>query len=143
VTDELQNVMLQRARIDTFVQHYSVGIHIDVQRVVGGMPRETVLMRFACSMSRSIDPRRPYKLSTDDSNSINDLTRVHALKELVGKREAARDSYKSKYECAEARYEQAPGEQRNDKHKEQLPKNMERQQDKYDGVNEKYKFGSS
>ncbi|KAJ5956323.1 hypothetical protein N7501_010602 [Penicillium viridicatum] len=29
VSNELQNVMLQHASIDTFVRHYSVGIHVD------------------------------------------------------------------------------------------------------------------
>jgi Protein of unknown function (DUF3435) len=29
-------------------------------------------MRFACSMSRSIDPRRPWKLTTQQSRSVND-----------------------------------------------------------------------
>jgi hypothetical protein len=37
------------------------------------MKPEKELMRFACSMSRSIDPRRPWKLTTEQSASINGL----------------------------------------------------------------------
>ncbi|CRL29490.1 Transcription factor, fungi [Penicillium camemberti] len=59
ISNELQNVMLQHSSIDTFVRHYSVGIHVDAQAIVRGMPTQKQLMRFACSMSRSIDPRRP------------------------------------------------------------------------------------
>ena len=38
VSNELQNVMLQYASIDTFVRHYSVGIHVDAQAIVRGIP---------------------------------------------------------------------------------------------------------
>ena len=45
-------------------------------------------MRFACSMSRSIDPRRPWKLTTEQSASVNDLLYIVKLaqraKELSG-----------------------------------------------------------
>jgi Protein of unknown function (DUF3435) len=37
VTGELQNVMLQHANIDTFVRHYSVGIHVAAQAIVHGL----------------------------------------------------------------------------------------------------------
>jgi hypothetical protein len=57
VTNELQNVMLQHASINTFVKHYSVGIHVDAQAIVRGLPAQKQPMRFAASMSRSIDPR--------------------------------------------------------------------------------------
>ncbi|CAG8124329.1 unnamed protein product, partial [Penicillium nalgiovense] len=79
VSNELQNVMLQHASIDTFVRHYSVGIHVDAQAIVRGLPAQKQLMRFACSMSRSIDPRRPYRL--EDSSCINDIPRVRTLEE--------------------------------------------------------------
>ncbi|KAJ5132574.1 hypothetical protein N7448_006732 [Penicillium atrosanguineum] len=85
VSNELQNVMLQHASIDTSVRHYSVGIHVDAQAIVRGMPAQKQLMRFACSMSRSIDPRRPYKL--EESSAVNRVPRVVALEELKQARE--------------------------------------------------------
>ncbi|OJD09600.1 hypothetical protein ACJ73_10196 [Blastomyces percursus] len=36
-------------------------------------------MDMLCSMSRSIDPRRPWKLTTQESRSINDLPRIKIL----------------------------------------------------------------
>ena len=90
--------MLQHASIDTFVRHYSVGIHVDAQAIVRGMPAQKQLMRFACSMSRSIDPRRPYKL--EDSSAVNRVPRVVALEELKQAREQARGMKKSVYENA-------------------------------------------
>ncbi|OQD78924.1 hypothetical protein PENANT_c071G10263 [Penicillium antarcticum] len=98
VSNELQNVMLQHASIDTFVRHYSVGIHVDAQAIVRGMPAQKQLMRFACSMSRSIDPRRPYKL--EDSSSVNRIPRVVALEELKQAREQARHVKKGAFENA-------------------------------------------
>lgn len=38
------------------MEHYSVGIHVDTQAIVRGLPAQKQLMRFAVSMSRSIDP---------------------------------------------------------------------------------------
>lgn len=48
--------MLQHASINTFMKHYSVGIHIDAQVIVQGLPAQKQLMRFTASMSWSIDP---------------------------------------------------------------------------------------
>ena len=90
--------MLQHASIDTFVRHYSVGIHVDAQAIVRGMPAQKQLMRFACSMSRSIDPRRPYRL--EDSSSVNRIPRVVALEELKQAREQARNVKKGAFENA-------------------------------------------
>lgn len=90
--------MLQHASIDTFVRHYSVGIHVDAQAIVRGLPAQKELMRFACSMSRSIDPRRPYKL--EDSSVVNQIPRVVALEELKHAREQARNVKKVAFEQA-------------------------------------------
>ena len=40
-------------------------------------------MRFACSMSRSIDPRRPRKLTPEQTASVNDLPYILKLRERV------------------------------------------------------------
>ncbi|KAI3032155.1 hypothetical protein CBS147353_919 [Aspergillus niger] len=98
VTNEVQNVMLQHASINTFVKHYSVGIHVDAQAIVRGLPAQKQLMRFAASMSRSIDPRRPYKL--DDTSCVNEVPRVRVLQEHVRKRKQIRDEKKRAYETA-------------------------------------------
>ena len=46
-------------------------INGDVAKVYRGMKPEKELMRFACSMSRSIDHRRPWKLTPEKSASVN------------------------------------------------------------------------
>jgi hypothetical protein len=84
--------MLQHASINTFIRHCSVDIHVDAQAIVRGLPPQKLLVRFACSMSRSIDPRRPYKLTTEQSRSVNEIPRVRALQELVEKRKKARNA---------------------------------------------------
>ncbi|KAF9883337.1 hypothetical protein FE257_003553 [Aspergillus nanangensis] len=121
VTNEVQNVMLQHAIINTFVKHCSVGIHVDAQAIVRGLPAQKQLMRFAASMSRSIDPRIPYKL--DDTSCINEVPRVRALQEHVHKQELprpARQAQKHVKACekqsksANQRYQRAQREFRNE-----------------------------
>ncbi|BCR90557.1 uncharacterized protein ACHE_60443S [Aspergillus chevalieri] len=55
VTDALQNVILQHADIRTFVQHYEVDVDLDVQGIIRKTGSQTPLVRFACSLSASID----------------------------------------------------------------------------------------
>ena len=81
VTNELQNVMLQHANINTFVRHYSVGIHVNAQAIVRGLPQEKRLMRFSSSMSRSIDPRRPYKPTEEDIRASREWGKAKGAKE--------------------------------------------------------------
>jgi hypothetical protein len=74
VSDSVQNLILQHASIDTFLKHYlDRNINVDVQNIYRGLEPQKALMRFACSMSRSIDPRRPWKLTPTQSASINNL----------------------------------------------------------------------
>lgn len=49
------------------------------------MEPEKELMQFACSMSRSIDPRRPWKLTKEQSKSVNDLPYIIKLTRRVRK----------------------------------------------------------
>jgi hypothetical protein len=49
------------------------------------MKPEKELMRFACSMSRSIDPRRPWKLTSEQSASVNDLPCIVKLAQRAKK----------------------------------------------------------
>jgi hypothetical protein len=60
-------------------------------------------MRFTCSMSRSIDPRRPWKLTTEQSTSVNDLPCIIKLarrvKELLGAPEGSKEEEKHHRAC--------------------------------------------
>ncbi|KAG9244782.1 hypothetical protein BJ878DRAFT_504588 [Calycina marina] len=73
VSDSLQNEMLQHASIGTFLKHYLNVINVDLQGVYRRLDTQKELMRSACSMSRSIDPRRPRKLTPDQTASVNVL----------------------------------------------------------------------
>ncbi|KAL2802972.1 hypothetical protein BJX63DRAFT_90216 [Aspergillus granulosus] len=120
VTNELQNVMLQHASIDTFVKHYSVGIHVDAQAIVRGLPTQKHLMRFAASMSRSIDPRRPYKL--EDTSCVNNIPRMQTLQTRVCERKQHRDKMKRAFETAEQDFKRNFGDyQKQKKVKKELP----------------------
>ncbi|PYH75799.1 hypothetical protein BO82DRAFT_409090 [Aspergillus uvarum CBS 121591] len=99
VTNELQNVMLQHASINTFVKHYSVGIHVDAQAIVRGLPAQKQLMRFAASMSRSIDPRRPYKL--EDTSIVSKVPNVCKIQKKVIERKEVREKMKRAFEMTE------------------------------------------
>ena len=96
--------MLQHASINTFVKHYSVGIHVDAQAIVRGLPAQKQLMRFAASMSQSIDPRRPYKL--DDTSCVNEVPRVCSLQGLVCERKLLWNKKKGAFEAAERKFQQ-------------------------------------
>lgn len=132
VTNELQNVMLQHANINPFVQHYSVGIHVNAQAIVHGLPQEKRLMRFSSLMSRSIDPRRPYKPTEEDINVISMLPRVCALQDLIQKQKQARDNCvgkPKKYGRADEKYRNALRELRNEKQRQRnrrVRENLER-----------------
>ncbi|KAG5293363.1 hypothetical protein I7I50_03747 [Histoplasma capsulatum G186AR] len=114
VTNELQNVMLQHSNINTFVRHYSVGIHVDAQAIVRGLTPQTKLMRFACSMSRSIDPRRPFKLTKEQSDSVNELDCVRMLQDKVNELWKSRDQRCYEYEEAKQQFEQALDDTKDD-----------------------------
>ncbi|EDN03747.1 conserved hypothetical protein [Histoplasma mississippiense (nom. inval.)] len=100
VTEALQNVMLQHADIRTFVKHYQVDVDVDAQGIVRKTGSQTALVQFACSMSASIDPNRPYKLSPEESRSLNYLPVVRGRQDTVQKR-------KREWEDREAELERA------------------------------------
>lgn len=80
----MQNLILQHSSIDTFLKHYlDRNINVDVQNIYRGQAPQRDLMRFACSMSRSIDPRRPRRLTTAQSASVN---RLPCIIKLDGRR---------------------------------------------------------
>ena len=64
--------MMQHAKIDTFLKHYfSRRVTMDAQAIVRGFAPQNELMRAACRMSRWIDPDRPWKLTSEQSASVN------------------------------------------------------------------------
>ncbi|KFY96073.1 hypothetical protein V498_02927 [Pseudogymnoascus sp. VKM F-4517 (FW-2822)] len=84
VSDSVQNLVLQHASIDTFLKHYlGRNINVDVQNIHRGLEPQKALMRFACSMSRSIDPRRPWKLTPAQSASFNNLPCIVQLSKIA------------------------------------------------------------
>jgi hypothetical protein len=80
VSEAMQNLMMTHRDIRTFLKHYlSRRITVDTQAVVRGIQPQDALMRAACTMSRSIDPRRPRKLTPEQSATINDHPKVRDL----------------------------------------------------------------
>ncbi|KAH8706052.1 hypothetical protein BGW36DRAFT_422574 [Talaromyces proteolyticus] len=83
ITDALQNVMLQHSDIRTFIRHYEVDVDVDAQGIVRKTGSQTPLVRFACSLSASIDPNRPYRLSTEEARSLNELPAICTRQDTV------------------------------------------------------------
>ncbi|GIJ89518.1 hypothetical protein Asppvi_008460 [Aspergillus pseudoviridinutans] len=109
VTDALQNVILQHSDIRTFVRHYEVDVDVDVQGIIRKTGSQTPLVRFACSLSASIDPDRPYKLSHEESKSLNELPVVRARQDTVNKRKRKWEDHKAKLDRAMAGCQAALG----------------------------------
>jgi len=70
------------------------------------------LMRFACSMSQSIDLRRPRKLTTEQSASVNTLPCIIKLVERVKKYSGARERSSREVEYWEAYKHLTSGKER-------------------------------
>ena len=76
----MQNLMMGHASISTFLKHYlSRRITVDTQAVVRGIQPQTAFMRAACTMSRSIDLRRPRRLTQEQSASVDEDASVRFL----------------------------------------------------------------
>jgi len=60
MTDALQNMIMQHAKIDTFIKHYlRRKVTADTRAIVSGYEPQRDLMRAACRMTRWIDLNRP------------------------------------------------------------------------------------
>ncbi|EDN09785.1 predicted protein [Histoplasma mississippiense (nom. inval.)] len=93
VSDSLQNLMLQHASIDTFLKHYlDRNITADVLSIYRGLEPQKALMRMVCSMSQSIDPHRPWKLTPEQSRSVNDQPHILKIARRVAHLKKRRDS---------------------------------------------------
>jgi hypothetical protein len=76
----MQNLIMGHASITTFLKHYlSRRITVDTQAVVRGIQPQAALMRAACTMSRSIDHRRPRRLTQEQSASVDEDPSVRSL----------------------------------------------------------------
>ena len=85
VSDALQNMMMQHAKIDTFIKHYlRRTVTADTRAIVSGYEPQRDLMRAACRMTRWIDPDRPQELTPEESLSVN---QDPAVRRLVAERE--------------------------------------------------------
>ncbi|KAF7169343.1 hypothetical protein CNMCM6106_004230 [Aspergillus hiratsukae] len=82
-------------------EHYNIAI-------VRRLPAQKQLMRFAASMSRSIDPRRPYKL--EDTSVVNKVLCMRDLQQRVCERKQLRDEKKRAFGIAERAFQQNFGD---------------------------------
>ncbi|KAJ5938275.1 hypothetical protein N7466_001409 [Penicillium verhagenii] len=72
VSDSLRNLVMHHADTRTFLKFYlSRKISKNLPAIIRGLDPEEDIMRAACRMSRTIDPRRPQELTTEQSRSVN------------------------------------------------------------------------
>lgn len=90
--------MMQHAETDTFLKPYlSRRVTMDTQAIVRGLAPQDELMRAACRMSRWINPDRPWKLTPEQSASVNYDPRILKL-ERAREKDRGKASQKQKYE---------------------------------------------
>lgn len=75
-------------------------VDVNIQGIICKTGSQSSLVRFACSLSASIDPDQPYKLSPEESKSLNELPVVHAQQETVNKCKQKWDDCKAKLDHA-------------------------------------------
>ncbi|KAH7002679.1 hypothetical protein B0J12DRAFT_551472, partial [Macrophomina phaseolina] len=93
ISDSLRNLIMQHSKSDVFQRHYLPRyISADTQAAYRGMAPQSAVMRAASGMRRSIDPRRPRKLTASQLGDIEKHPRVVQLYEKRNKivRELAR-----------------------------------------------------
>ncbi|KAL5325401.1 hypothetical protein ACEPPN_006526 [Leptodophora sp. 'Broadleaf-Isolate-01'] len=119
VSDSMQNLILQHSSIDTFLKHYlDRNINVDVQNIYRGQAPQRDLMRFACSMSRSIDPRRPRELTTAQSKSVNRLPCILKLDRRVARLSIVRGCPGEENNGEEDKYQKAVRRLRSEKQRQ-------------------------
>lgn len=141
VTDALQNVILQHADIRTFIRHYEVDVDVDVQGIIRKTGSQTPLVRFACSLSASIDPDRPYWLSTDESKSLNQLPEIRKRQQAVVERKEKWKNRETKLERATLAWRASSGylsDKASTGRLRQLPEKLELFQDRVLEAKRKY-----
>ena len=99
ISDSFRNLIMQHFESQTFQRHYLTRyISADTQAAYRGLPSQDALMRAASGMSRTIDPRRPRKLTTAQ---LAEIDQQPTVKELFRRRE------KLKNELRQAKEEDA------------------------------------
>jgi hypothetical protein len=102
MTDALQNMIMQHAKIDTFIKHYlRRKVTADTRAIVSGYEPQRDLMRAACRMTRWIDPNRPQELTLEQSLSVNQdpyICRLIAQRERWKKRFQSTATQHPKYQ---------------------------------------------
>lgn len=77
----MRNLVMHHADTRTFLKFYlSRRISKNLPAIIRGLDPEDDIMRAACRMSRTIDPNRPQRLTTEQSLSLNHLPVIIALK---------------------------------------------------------------
>jgi len=72
--------MMQHADIRTFLEHYlHRRVSADTAAIVRGLDPQESVMRSACNMSRWIDPERPWGLTTEHAESVNNDPIIRSL----------------------------------------------------------------
>lgn len=80
VSEALQNLMMQHGDARTFLNHYlHRRVTADTAAIVRGLNPQDSIMRSACSMSRWIDPDRPWGLTADQASSVNENPLIQSL----------------------------------------------------------------
>ena len=80
VSEAMQNLMMGHGDIRTFLRHYLPRrVTVDTAAVVRGLDPQTSIMRSACTMSRWIDPNRPWDLTAEQAESVNDDPLIQSL----------------------------------------------------------------
>lgn len=71
VSEAIQNLTMGHASMPTFLKHcLSRRVTVETQAVMRGIQPQAALMRAACTMNRSIDRRRPRRLTPEQSASV-------------------------------------------------------------------------
>ena len=69
--------MMQHSDTRTFLRHYLARrVTVDTLAIVRGLEPQDDLIHAACRMNRSIDPRRPRKLTPAQASSVNDTAEI-------------------------------------------------------------------
>lgn len=80
VSDSLRNLIMHHADTRTFLKYYlDRRIDKNLPAIIRGLNPEDDIMRAACRMSRTIDPKRPQELTTMQSSSVNQQPEILAL----------------------------------------------------------------
>ena len=82
---------------------------------VRGLLPQKRLVAFSCSMRRLIDPGRLYKLTTEQSKSVNEIARVCVLQSIADRWKKACDACDKNLYYEQVKYCGAPCKLQNEK----------------------------